>query len=143
MFEKPSYANLFRAWFADFPSRNRQVDFHPEDGATTKVGGASRSLWAHGLPGDPLQRRIDVIAENVAELRDDVNQLKHDISQLESRQGAALSTEATRRLEEHAALYGKLETAQTGGLHISLIGLIWLSVGVLFTSVPSEIAALR
>jgi hypothetical protein len=49
--------------------------------------------------------------------------------------------QATRGLETQA-LRGKLEVLATGGLYLSVVGVIWIALGIMMTSAPEELASL-
>jgi hypothetical protein len=52
---------------------------------------------------------------------------------------ATLGEERTNRSREAAELQRRLETAETGGLHITFVGVVWLFVGVILATLSPEI----
>jgi len=68
--------------------------------------------------------------------------VKKDIDSRAREQADALQREQQLRAEHDEKLQALLEAAETGGLHISFVGVIWLLFGLLLSSVPREIAQL-
>jgi hypothetical protein len=144
MFNKPSYAELLRTWLAAFPKWRRDAVIAVRGvAAGTSAGKARATVWTTPRPSDSVERQLEIITSNVATLRGDVNRIEGELDRVTADHNAALSDEASQRAKADVALDEKLASAQTGGLHISVVGLVWLALGVIFTSIPSEIVALR
>ncbi len=56
---------------------------------------------------------------------------------------AALGEERASRSKDVADLQRRLELAETGGLHITFVGAIWLFVGVLLATLAPEILCMQ
>ena len=82
-----------------------------------------------------LEQRVNEIATKAAndnaELR---SQIRKHVEQLD--------VETARRSEGDARLHQQLEMSATGGLDLSLYGVVWLFFGIIFSTVSPEIARL-
>jgi hypothetical protein len=56
------------------------------------------------------------------------------------KQTDALKQEQQIRSDEDQHIRAKMELTNTGGLHISAMGALWLAIGVIMSSIPSELA---
>ena len=109
-------------------------------GAMSATGHATVS--AVGSVANPtIEQRLNAVEATVTQLRTDL---------IEKTQAITTSVDAVkhgvqREAEERAAairdVLRQLEDVSAGGLYLQSIGLGWLIVGVLFTSVPNELAA--
>jgi hypothetical protein len=54
--------------------------------------------------------------------------------------GAALKREEQARAAEDQVIRHKLETTETGGIHVTAMGALWLFVGVTLSTASPEIA---
>ncbi|CAN0461891.1 unnamed protein product, partial [Ectocarpus fasciculatus] len=63
-----------------------------------------------------------------------------DVDKRFSDQEKSLKEEAEGRSESDRRIEEKLEASETGGLHISAMGLFWLMAGMPLTVFPREIA---
>ena len=51
----------------------------------------------------------------------------------------SLSVERQAREAADVGITQKIEAAHTGGLHISAMGLVWLVMGLTFSTIPTEL----
>jgi hypothetical protein len=96
----------------------------------------------HSVGSDaPVERRLTVLEENVNLLQkqvdEDVDELRGRIAGLK----AQADREAQERRQDVERTARQVEEVAVGGLHLESIGLLWLALGVVGTSVPAEIAA--
>jgi uncharacterized small protein (DUF1192 family) len=106
------------------------------------IDDADLRLEVSAAPNAPLDRRVALLEENVKRLRNEFYAKdKENMEKLSTLTGVI---EEERRLREIEArrLSNQLEEFAVGGLHLEIIGLVWLFLGVLGTSIPDEIAAL-
>lgn len=93
-------------------------------------------------PGASVDQRLDVLAENVNRLEQEldakIGELRRKIGEVEE----SLSRESRERSAGDESTARKIEELAVGGLHLEVVGLLWLMLGVLGTSIPGETAAL-
>jgi hypothetical protein len=109
-------------------------------GSVTVVG-YGRSILSAG-PGAPLERRVAILEENLARLQHEFDRGENNITTELHNLNNAIEEERRSREKEANWIRGQLEEVAVGGLHLEYVGLAWLVLGVLGTSIPSEIAIL-
>ena len=77
--------------------------------------------------------------ENLSWVRDRLNEFQQETEKNLEQQTKALEQEKGIRESDDKDIREKLEAAQIGGLHISRMGVVWLVVGVIMSTVPSEL----
>ena len=140
LFDEPSFWEIFVAWLARRPRWRRDAIV----GAglaelTAMLGKAHGEVWTNVQPDDPADVKIAALVRNVDRLREGLRAVRKQIDVLNDEHSTALKAEERARAAADAKLDAQLKEAQTGGLHITFLGAIWLFLGVLFGSIPSEI----
>jgi hypothetical protein len=87
-----------------------------------------------------IETRLDAVIRNVEGLNQRLLQLHAEMDSEVRSHSNALREEQHLRAKDDQELRSRLEAAETGGLHISFVGVVWLFVGVLLTTVSPEIA---
>ena len=92
-------------------------------------------------PGAELEERVSVLEEELNHLRDELDTkiqgVRSDLGGTitegleQERQDRQTADEETKRIIKNVAI---------GGLHLEIVGLLWLILGVVVTSIPGEIA---
>jgi len=88
-----------------------------------------------------IEKRIEVLEQNIEHINSRINQTQAEMDQNFSAQAAALEQEKQARTEQDQYLSTKLEVTETGGINISVMGLIWLLFGVISSTISVELAA--
>jgi len=96
--------------------------------------------WSEVITSTSLAAQVDALTTKVEWLRKLLVAAEADRHSLARKQDDALQSEQQLRADHDEKLGALLESAETGGLHISFVGLIWLLFGILLSSVPGEIA---
>jgi len=116
--------------------RNITVALHGQ--AISATGG--RVHLSVSTTDKSIEARLKVLEQNVAAME---ARFAADIGDLGKRI-QALSQAHDQRTQEHSARLTTVErqllAAQTGGLDLSLSGLVWLMAGTVLVSIPDEIA---
>ena len=87
-----------------------------------------------------IDERVQALEENLKLVNDRVSQTQNEMDQEFRRQCDALKQEQQVRSDEDQHIHAKMESIETGGLHISAMGALWLFIGVIMSSIPSELA---
>ena len=80
------------------------------------------------------------MTRNVERMNERLIQAQKDIDSERSKHSESLRQERQFREGGDEHLHNRLEAAETGGLHISLIGVIWIFLGLILSTVSPEIA---
>jgi hypothetical protein len=143
-FGRPSLVEKVVAWF-----RQLAAAFLPPKPITVQanvvgvaiVAGEARVV-VRASPGDSLDRRVTILEENLDRLRDEIDAKEKKVRTELSIVKAAVEREERARETEARRLSSQMEELAVGGLHLELVGLTWLILGVLGTSIPDELAKL-
>lgn len=106
--------------------------------AMTSSGRGHSSVSAGTNP--TIDARIQALEDNLKLVNDRVSQTQNEMDQEFRKQADALKREQQIRSDEDQHIRAKMESTNTGGLHISAMGTLWLVIGVIMSSVPSELA---
>lgn len=87
-----------------------------------------------------LDERVDALEKGLALTNEKIDYAKEHLKQEIAKTVSAIKQEEQLRSAEDRAIHKKLEATGTGGVHISLIGAIWLFVGVTLSTASPEIS---
>lgn len=89
-----------------------------------------------------IEQRVDFLEKGFSEMQTRISGLDQKIGE----QGSSLKKELESSMSELRDavqdIHRKLEDAVVGGIHIEAIGLFYLVIGIIFVSIPKELAAL-
>jgi hypothetical protein len=138
-FGRPDFLAIVRAWWARRPKMRRQIvtgAVHVPGGGTVSATGYA---WHGTSPTPTLEDRVAALEANVRGVNEHVNQVQRELRQEVTARDEALSSERRAREKENTEIKQKLESAETGGLHVSMMGVIWLAAGLTLSTIPNEI----
>ncbi|MBU1706172.1 hypothetical protein KKG19_05625 [Patescibacteria group bacterium] len=102
---------------------------------------SARGYGSIGAGANPtIDARVQALEENLKLVNDRVSQIQNEMDQEFRKQSNALKQEQQVRSDEDQHIRAKIESTETGGLHISAMGALWLAVGVIMSAIPSELA---
>jgi len=144
LFELPTIRQITREWFRRFPPfrpKSKHVTVEMGTGHYSLTGYAP-DIWIGAGPTASIEQRLSVLEDNLQR----VNQKTVDIqNQLNSevRAHKEALAQASRSLKQTAEdIHHKLELTETSGLQLSFVGLVWLGVGLIISTIPNEIIRL-
>ena len=141
LFGRPTLMAQFRAWLRRFPVYGERVV-----SANMNITIPGASLHARGYAfaatrsNASVEERIDALEKNVALINTRIDQTQNEMDQRFRSHVDDLKQEERNRAREDQSIREKLEATETGGLHISVMGALWLFVGVTLSTGASEIA---
>jgi hypothetical protein len=144
-FGQPSILARTATWWRQRPRFRSRLVIVPGAGSLSfSSGRAGVDIW-HDL--DPnaasvIEARLDAAEKNLIWLRDRLNENAGDTERKLQQQTNALEQEKRDRASNDDTIRTTLKTAQTGGLHVSMMGVCWLFVGIVMSTVPNELACL-
>jgi hypothetical protein len=143
-FGRPSLVEKVVAWFRQLVAAflpPKPITGQANAGGVVTVAGEARVVVRAG-PDASLDRRVTILEENLDRLRDEIDAKESKVRTELSTVKAAVEQEQRARETEARRLSSQMEELAVGGLHLELIGLAWLILGVLGTSIPDELAKL-
>jgi hypothetical protein len=141
LFGRPSFRQLLREWLSRFPRWRRDAFIYAGSGAMTISGGsATAHVWSNIDPAAPIEERVNALTRNVERMNERIIHIQKENDAELRKHTESLRQEQESRKEGDDQLNMRLEAAETGGLHISFIGVIWIFLGLILSTVSPEIA---
>lgn len=141
-FGRPTMTARVRAWAHRLltSGRPRNVAILVGTGEIRLSGAVA---LAHGRAlGASLDRRIEMLEQDVERLRKDTQESTSNLRQSIETLKAELVAEVQKRTENNARVEHLVSEVGVGGLHLEWIGLLWLVLATVCTALPEELAGL-
>lgn len=141
LFGKPTLLRWFESWVKRWPLIKR-----PPTSASAHMTLDDMTMRARARatfvapPGADFETRIDALERNIEGVNTRIDQTQAEIDAEVNKLQSALKQEVTAREAEDALTRQKLEASETGGIHISAMGTLWLFLGVILSTASPEIA---
>jgi hypothetical protein len=141
LFGRPGIVKLLLEWMSHFPRWHRHIVLKAGSGSLGLSGGHVQAHgWSTVDPSASIEARFEALTKNVERLNERLIQAQKEIDSVLSKQSEALRQEQQIRAKDDENLHKRLEAAETGGLHISFIGMLWIFFGLLLSTMSAEIA---
>ena len=141
LFGRPDIFRLSRDWIRRFPVYGGRVVTGSVNitvpGATLQARGYVSAVAG---PNATVDARLEALERNLWYVNDRIDHIQAEMDQNARAQRQALEQEQQTRVKENQELSAKLEATETGGLHISAMGALWLFVGVTMSTAAPELA---
>lgn len=145
LFRQPSLRAKIAGWFGRLAAAFTVPQ--PITGQASLLGAVRATLTGEGRlvsgvrPGAPLEERVSVLEENLDRLRDELDARIQRLRQELATMKENIQRETQNRELNDQKITRMIEEVSIGGLHLEIVGLSWLILGVVGTSIPNEIAA--
>ena len=139
-FGQPLLRKLFINWFKRFPKWKRNIVVGVGTAHMAVMGGKARAeVWSTDDPAKPIEQRIESIIRNLERIRGEQHNHSKLIDELKDShdEHKKKMTEQTKKLEED--IRTDLESLHTSDLITSLVGLVWLLVGISMSTMAPEL----
>lgn len=141
LFGHPSLFAVAKNWLGRFPPFHSRI---VSGTANMTLGNATMSGRGYGMdnagPNATPEARIEVLEKNIRRINERIDQTHQEMDTKFRNADAALKREEQARAVEDLAIRHKLETTETGGIHVTAMGALWLFVGVTLSTASPEIA---
>jgi hypothetical protein len=143
IFNQAPLLEIALLWLKAFPRIHLQK-IHAHVIAQTGGLNMSGRVTLKHLPGTnaTLEDRVRVLESNLDGIDRRTIELQQLIDQEKHNRNESLASERQRREHEIDDVRTKLEATETGGLNISLMGLVWLCVGLILSTASLELSRL-
>jgi len=143
LFALPTFTASALTWLRSFPRRHPPPVTISGVGAIGSASAFGRASVRAALgPNPTLEDRVHVLEQNLASIDKYTVALQQQVDEAKYITKEALTKERLLRQTEVHSLSRKLELTETGGLDISLVGLVWLMVGLVMSTASYELAGL-
>lgn len=139
-FGQPLLRRMFFEWLKQFPKWKRDTVIGAAASMTAVSGMKARAeVWTADNAGYPVEKRIEGIVQNLEKIRVELRQHASTIDKLidDYEKHKKLLIEQTQQLEKN--IRSELESLHTSDLITSLVGLVWLTVGITMSTLSPEI----
>jgi hypothetical protein len=142
-YNRPSIVNDITTWFRDVPSmfhRPKPVTISlSASGVVTMSGRAT--LTVIPAPGSPVERRLEILESEMSRLRDQITKDHTELTAQIHKVETSVTAERNDRGQAQEVLQRKVADLAVGGLHLEMVGLVWLFVGVILSTLPERVVA--
>lgn len=142
-FGQPSLRALSLKWLKRFPKWKR--GFVTGMGAacsTSSTADANLEVWAPDDPEKTFEHRLNAILKNLDKLRVDQREHTRLIGKLRSDHESHKQQVAKESSKIQEDIRADLETLHTNDVVMSLVGLVWLLVGITMSTLAPELSLL-
>ena len=140
LFDQPSLikrmVNSIRS-FPTFRVKNVSGFAHFKSGGVTT---SARGYATHGVKEDmSIEEKIEALKKNVDVINARIDSYQREADAEIRNLKNGLTDEKNTRASENSLIREKLEKSVSGGLHISLMGSIWLLIGIVLSNASQEL----
>jgi len=139
-FGQPLLSELLVDWIKRFPKLRKKVVIGVGTAHLSLAGMKARAVvWSPDDPEKPIEQRIEYIVRNLDRVRDEQRNHAKSIDDLADNheEHKKAITERTKKVEKD--IRTELESLHTSDLITSLVGLVWLTVGITMSTMAPEI----
>jgi hypothetical protein len=130
-----------RGWFGRLVQafrRPKPVSYQASAEGGLILGGKARVRYRVG-PGASLEDRLRVLEGHLEQLEGEMGTEFQDMKEQVTKLQNSLGRETKERSAADDGTARQIEEVAIGGLHLEVVGLVWLILGVLGASIPDEI----
>lgn len=140
-FKLPTLYTLIQRWWEVRPRWRRKHAVATASGGLSSGSARVRGYGSTTInPDAPMEQRLAALVENVERLRRDLNDAQTDLETLSDRVTDGLQREAMARSSLAEELRTEQKSVLTDGLLISLVGLLWVGIGLTLSTMSQEIS---
>lgn len=139
-FGQPLLRKLFVDWLKRFPRWKRRFVLDADPGVFAVVGMKTRGeVWTPDNPEQPIEKRIDGIVKNLERIRKEQSEHYKSIEALRDsyQEHKKKVAKESKKMEEK--IRSDLESLHTSDLITSLVGLVWLTIGISMSTMAPEL----
>lgn len=140
-FGQPLLRRLLLDWFKRFPKWKRDIVIGVGAGHLALVDMKARAeVWSPDDPNKPTEQRIDAILKNTERLRSEIREHAKSIDELKDRHEEHKKQVAEENRKIKKDIQSDLESLHTSDLITSLVGLVWLTLGITMSTLAPELS---
>lgn len=132
-------AHFLNDFFALFKNEPIQVIAGFAELGALVVSGRGHTEFKAKL-NDSLERRVEILEEGLKDMSDRLVQAQKEYDEKLEEHSRLIKKEGSLRTHGIEDIKLELKMLYTGCLHISSMGLVWLTLGIVIATVPEQIA---
>ena len=142
-FGQPLLRQLLINWVKRFPKWKRSVVIGVGTAHVSMAGMKARAeVWTPDDPNKPIEQRIDAIIKNLERIRVEQRDHANSIDELKDSHEEHKKQVAEQNKKIKEDIHSDLESLHTSDLITSLVGLVWLTVGITMSTLAPELSKL-
>jgi len=143
MFGKPSLFERITNWLQKLIGAFRKsVSIEIHNGMHGMVAGGSAIAGTLCTSPETLETRVEKLEKALNVLKEQHGKMLRTLEDNLSRVESLVHDEGNKRQLGDADISKMLEEVAVGGIHLEVVGLVWLLLGMFGTSIPKELAKL-
>lgn len=139
-FGHASIVKIVSAWLQRFPHFPKKITVTMHATLPGLLGSMSARIVTSCKADRTIEERVEAFEKSLALTNEKIDSAKKYLDQKITKTIATIKQEEQTRAAEDLHIHKKIEATSTGGVHISLIGAIWLFVGVTLSTASPEIS---
>jgi len=141
LFNRPGYFGDLLDWLGQCPRWGiKPVNAVVEAGLLSLSASLKGLVWEGVSPEASIETRLAALQVNFEILRTEQAEIAKKLQEETTKWMEALNSEHQMRELAIIDIRKQLEALGAGTLHIEWVGIFWLILGVVFTTIPTEIA---
>lgn len=142
LFGRPSAFQSAWQWFRRFPPFSlKPINIYMQGIVSAETVGRP-TVWINIAPATSVEQRLSALESNLIAVNQKTIELQNQMNGAVGNTEKALAEERNSREQTDQQIQRKLELTETGGLHLSIVGIIWLCCGLVLATMPNEIVQL-
>jgi hypothetical protein len=140
-FGQPLLRRLLLDWVKRFPKWKRNIVIGAGSGHLAMAGMKARGeVWTPDDPNKSTEQRIDAIIKNLERIRIEQREHANLINELKDSHEEHKKQVAEQNKKIMKDIHSDLESLHTSDLITSLVGLVWLTVGITMSTLAPELS---
>ncbi len=139
-FGQPLIRQLLLNWVKRFPKWKSSVVLGIDPCRIAMKMKARPEVWTPDDPNKPTEQRIDAINKNLERIRIHQRKLANSIDELKDSHENHKKQVAEQNKKIKEDIHSDLESLHTSDLITSLVGLVWLTVGITMSTLAPELS---
>jgi len=140
-FDQPLLRHLALQWLKRFPRWKRSgyaIGGLPNIELSDVTGRAE--AWNPDDPEKPIEQRIEAIIKNLYRVREEQREYAHSIDKLKESHEEHKNQVAEEQNNMKETIHSDLESLHASDVITSLVGLVWLTVGITMSTLAPELS---
>jgi hypothetical protein len=131
---------IFVNWLKRFPKWKRNIVVEVNSANLVLVGmKVGAEVWTPDNSQQPIEKRIEGIVKNLERIRTEQCEHTNSIDELKQSHEEHKKTVAEQAKKMEDEIHSELESLHTSDLITSVIGLVWLTVGITMSTMAPEL----
>jgi hypothetical protein len=138
-FGHPTLFQVAKNWLKSFPHFGSRIVSANMNVTLGGVTCSARGYAIHGAVNPSIKSRLDALEKNIGTINQRIDDTQRELDTELRKMKTNLKEEEQNRQNENRAIRDQLEATALGGVHVSIMGCVWLLVGIVLSNASQEI----